>query len=185
MSWLTDLAGKAENFLNKVDQGAATALSKQQAEMTGLAYDATDSSQYISAYKQQAPEYHPPPEVPSFITSAAVNIKKQKATLLSGTANVSSASQTTPEVNDRPSSRPSSHFVRPKKTEPDDDLLFDFLNSSDKTLNGKVDAKKETPKTLSSQSLSRTSSLSSISTGTPSNKTSEDGSSKDHGQGSE
>ncbi|MGH0154523.1 UNVERIFIED_CONTAM: hypothetical protein FKN15_029851 [Acipenser sinensis] len=183
MSWLTDLAGKAENFLNKVDQGAATALSKQQAEMTGLAYDATDSSQYISAYKQQAPEYHPPPEVPSFITSAAVNIKKQKATLLSGTANVSSASQTTLEVNDRPSSRPSSHFVRPKKTEPDDDLLFDFLNSSDKTLNGKVDAKKETPKTLSSHSLSRTSSLSSISTGTPSNKTSEDGSSKDHGQG--
>ncbi|XP_058843520.1 golgin subfamily A member 5-like isoform X2 [Acipenser ruthenus] len=182
MSWLTDLAGKAENFLNKVDQGAATALSKQQAEMTALAYDATDSSQYISAYKQQAPEYHPPPEVPSFITSAAVNIKKQKATLLSGTANISSASQPTSEVNDRPSSRPSSHFVRPKKTEPDDDLLFDFLNSSDKTLNGKVDAKKEKPKTLSSQSLSRTSSLSSISTGTPSNKTSEDGSSKDHGQ---
>ncbi|XP_041122659.1 golgin subfamily A member 5-like [Polyodon spathula] len=181
MSWFTDLAGKAENFLNKVDQGAATVLSKQQAEMAGLAYDTTDSSQYISAYKQQAPEYHPPPEVPNFITSAAVNIKKQKATLLSGTANVSSASQT-PEVNDRPPSRPSSHFVRPKKTEPDDDLLFDFLNSSDKTLNGKVDSTKEKPKTLSCQSLSRTSSLSSISTGTHSNKTSEDGSSKD-GQG--
>ncbi|XP_041132417.1 golgin subfamily A member 5-like isoform X2 [Polyodon spathula] len=182
MSWLSDLAGKAENFLNKVDQGAATALSKQQAEMAGLAYDTTDSSQYISAYKQAAPEYHPPPEVPSFITSAAVNIKKQKATLLSGTANVSSAKQATPEVNDRPSSRPSSHFVRPKKTEPDDDLLFDFLNSSDKTLNGKVDTKKEKPKTVSSQSQSRTSSLSSISTGAPSNKTSEDGFSKDHGQ---
>ena len=30
MSWFTDIAGKAENLLNKIDQNAATVLSEQQ-----------------------------------------------------------------------------------------------------------------------------------------------------------
>ncbi|MBN3309659.1 GOGA5 protein, partial [Amia calva] len=198
MSWFTELAGKAEDFLNKVDQGAATALSKQQQllqlqqqqQQQGRgtnSYNPEDSySDYTSAYQKQDAHLPPPAEAPSFISAVAGNIKKQKATLLAGTANVSGAPRTsasthTPTNTDGGSSRPSSQFVRPKKTEPDDDLLFDFLNSTDKSLNGKLDAKKDKP-CSSSQGLSRTSSLGSISISTQSVKTSEEGSSKDPGQ---
>lgn len=34
MSWFTDIAGKAEHFLNKVDQGAASALQAEQLQKT-------------------------------------------------------------------------------------------------------------------------------------------------------
>uniref|UniRef100_W5N6Q4 Golgin subfamily A member 5 n=1 Tax=Lepisosteus oculatus TaxID=7918 RepID=W5N6Q4_LEPOC len=184
MSWLADIAGKAEDFLNKVDQGAASALSKQQERVT-FAYDAADSaSQYAGAYHgHEAGPPRAPPEAPSFVTAAAGNIKKQQATLLAGTANVASAPRPALGTSDAGSSR--APFVRPKKTEPDDDLLFDFLNSTDKSLTGKLDAKREKPKAAaaaSSQGLSRASSLSSISTSTQSVKTSEDGSSREQGQ---
>ncbi|XP_069049463.1 golgin subfamily A member 5 [Lepisosteus oculatus] len=184
MSWLADIAGKAEDFLNKVDQGAASALSKQQERVT-FAYDAADSaSQYAGAYHgHEAGPPRAPPEAPSFVTAAAGNIKKQQATLLAGTANVASAPRPALSTSDAGSSR--APFVRPKKTEPDDDLLFDFLNSTDKSLTGKLDAKREKPKAAaaaSSQGLSRASSLSSISTSTQSVKTSEDGSSREQGQ---
>uniref|UniRef100_W5N6R1 Golgin subfamily A member 5 n=1 Tax=Lepisosteus oculatus TaxID=7918 RepID=W5N6R1_LEPOC len=120
MSWLADIAGKAEDFLNKVDQGAASALSKQQ---------------YAGAYHgHEAGPPRAPPEAPSFVTAAAGNIKKQQATLLAGTANVASAPRPALGTSDAGSSR--APFVRPKKTEPDDDLLFDFLNSTDKSLTG-------------------------------------------------
>ncbi|MBN3312664.1 GOGA5 protein, partial [Atractosteus spatula] len=185
MSWLADIAGKAEDFLNKVDQGAASALSKQQERVT-FAYDAADSaSQYAGAYHgHEAGPPRAPPEAPSFVTAAAGNIKKQQVTLLAGTANVASAPRPALGTSDVGSSR--APFVRPKKTEPDDDLLFDFLNSTDKSLTGKLDAKREKPKAAaaaSSQGLSRASSLSSISTSTQSVKTSEDGSSREQGQG--
>ncbi|XP_028677135.1 golgin subfamily A member 5 isoform X1 [Erpetoichthys calabaricus] len=178
MSWFTDFAGKAEDFLNRVDQGAATALSRQQVDASATSFDNEDlTNSYSSVYRHRVSEKPSQPETPSFISAAADNIKKQKATLLAGTANISSASPTSLDSNNG-SSRPSSHFVRPQKKELDDDLLFDFLNSSDKTINGKVETKKEKSKIHSSQELSRTSSLSSLSTSTHSIKASEDDSGK-------
>uniref|UniRef100_A0A8C2Q387 Golgin subfamily A member 5 n=1 Tax=Cyprinus carpio TaxID=7962 RepID=A0A8C2Q387_CYPCA len=117
MSWFVDLAGKAENFLNKVDQGAASALTKNTQK------DSISSSSHGSS---------------AFISTAAGNIKKSNATVLAGTANVSS---TMPLGS---SSKVSSNFVRPKKPEVNDDLLFDFLNSSDPPQSERKEVRRET-----------------------------------------
>ncbi|XP_077092753.1 golgin subfamily A member 5 [Siphateles boraxobius] len=212
MSWLVDLAGKAENFLNKVDQGAATALTKN-AHQSSLSYnspDTKDSIQYNSAaYSSTHDQQHRDSISPTslgnsaFISAAAGNIKKPKATVLAGTANVSS---TMPLGS---SSKVSSNFVRPKKPEVNDDLLFDFLNSSDPPQSERKEVRRETaskalgltqtqmpPLSLASdlqlgpsvsatpsstQGLSRNSSLSSLSNSTHSVKT-EDDSTRDQSQ---
>ncbi|XP_028836715.1 golgin subfamily A member 5 isoform X2 [Denticeps clupeoides] len=198
MSWLADLAGKAEDFLNKVDQGAAQALTKQQAQKSSFSsYDTTNEvSQFnLHNYRTAAPDTQSSPrERPDFISAAAGNIKKSSATHLSSENSGSSAS----------SLKPSSSFVRPKKAELNDDLLFDFLNSSDPLLGERKDVKQDVPKAdevipapatpnvprvvpsassspPSTKGLSRTSSLSSISTSGHSVKT-EDGSAKDPSQ---
>ncbi|XP_036431078.1 golgin subfamily A member 5 [Colossoma macropomum] len=144
MSWFADLAGRAEDFLNKVDQGAATALTKHSTQKSSLSSynpaDLVDSSQQSSA--AYAASYEPPhgytgssssQETPGFISAAAGNIKKSKATVLAGTANVSNVTHlgSAPTGSGSGAVRASSGFVRPKKPEVDDDLLFDFLNSSD------------------------------------------------------
>uniref|UniRef100_A0A8C9W2Y0 Golgin subfamily A member 5 n=1 Tax=Scleropages formosus TaxID=113540 RepID=A0A8C9W2Y0_SCLFO len=138
MSWFADLAGKAEDFLNKVDQGAASALTKHQ-NRAAISYDTTDSSvgPYSTTHTPSPPaQQHNSQDAPGFITAAASNIKRSKATLLAGTANVSSAGTI----------KASSNFVRPKKAEPNDDILFDFLNSTDPASSRKRDTKKEQPK---------------------------------------
>uniref|UniRef100_A0A8D3D1A5 Golgin subfamily A member 5 n=1 Tax=Scophthalmus maximus TaxID=52904 RepID=A0A8D3D1A5_SCOMX len=120
MSWFTDLAGKAETFLNKVDQGAATALNHHA---------------YASSH-----------DAPGFISAAAGNIKRSSATLLAGTANVAtstlSGSGSSAASN---SAKTSSGFVRPRKSEQDvdDDMLFDFLNSSDPPASNRRDSRRE------------------------------------------
>lgn len=166
MSWLVDLAVKAEDLLNLVDQGAATALSKSKEGEVIL----DSAADYIG---------HDPPEKPkekqsgytksAFISSAAGNIKNQKATLLAGTANVKSISRKTTETShstpidsslsapiapshSAPSLRTSSHFVRRKKSEPDDEQLFDFLNSSEKVHNGALESRRESSREASGQS---------------------------------
>ncbi|CAH2327714.1 golgin subfamily A member 5 [Pelobates cultripes] len=148
MSWFTDLAGKAEDLLNLVDQGAATALSKSKED------DVLLTGSYPSAGLEQENEKntdkHQSYGKSSFISSAADNIKHQKATMLAGTANVKTGTRTAMEVSHSSSSVPShratNQFVRRKKSEPDDELLFDFLNSSDKVHNSSLDSKKETSK---------------------------------------
>uniref|UniRef100_A0A671KYZ6 Golgin subfamily A member 5 n=1 Tax=Sinocyclocheilus anshuiensis TaxID=1608454 RepID=A0A671KYZ6_9TELE len=132
MSWFVDLAGKAEDFLNKVDQGAASALTTntQKSSLSYNSPDTTDSIQYNSAAYSSTQQHRDSISSSShgtsaFISTAAGNIKKSNATVLASTANVSS---TTPLGS---SSKASSNFVRPKKPEVNDDLLFDFLNSSD------------------------------------------------------
>ncbi|XP_030627653.1 golgin subfamily A member 5 isoform X2 [Chanos chanos] len=212
MSWFTDLAGRAEDFLNKVDQGAATALSKHQSQ-TSSTYSAAEPSQ-TSEYSSTDYNYDPQHgyrgsssssssrETQSdFITAAASNIKKSRATVLAGSANITS---TTPlgsssTTNAPASFKQTSNFVRPKKPEMDDELLFDFLNSSDPPRTERREVRRETPRATgsaegaaavpsapgtphSAQGLSRTSSLSSLSTSTHSVKT-EDGSSRDQHQG--
>lgn len=220
MSWLVDLAGKAEDFLNKVDQGAASALTKN-AQQSSLSYnspDTKDSIQYNSAAYSSTHEQQHRDSISAsslgnsaFISAAAGNIKKPKATVLAGTSNVSSAMPL------GSSSKVSSNFVRPKKPEVNDDLLFDFLNSSDPPQSERKEVRRETAsKALgptggstqtqmppvsvasdlqmgpsvtatpsSTQGLSRNSSLSSLSNSSHSVKSfkTEDGSTRDQSQG--
>lgn len=214
MSWFVDLAGKAEDFLNKVDQGAATALTKpnQKSSLSYNSPDATDSTQYNAAAYSSTQQHRDSISASSqgtstFISAAAGNIKKSKATVLAGTANVSS---TTPLGS---SSKASSNFVRPRKSEVNDDLLFDFLNSSDPPQSEKKEVRRETvskafsptgvsaqsqmptvslasdlhmgpsvtPTPSSTQGLSRNSSLGSLSNSSHSVKT-EDSSTRDQSQ---
>ncbi|XP_051946606.1 golgin subfamily A member 5-like [Xyrauchen texanus] len=214
MSWIVDLAGKAEVLLNKVDQGAATALTKHSAQKSSLLYnspDTTDSIRYNSAaYSSTHDQHHRDSlstsshEASAFISTAAGNIKKSKATILAGTTNISS---TMPLGS---SSKVSTNFVRPIKPEVNDDLLFDFLNSSDPPQSERKEVRRETvskvlgpavgstqtqvPPTFvasdlqlgpsvtaassSTQGLSRNSSLSSLTNSSHSVKT-EDGSTRD------
>ncbi|KAG8540443.1 hypothetical protein GDO81_019288 [Engystomops pustulosus] len=153
MSWFADLAGKAEDLLNLVDQGAATALSKSKDEIPTVE-SPTD-------YYQEKPQESRSQSYgkASFISSAADNIKHQKATLLAGTANVKSTIRTSTDISHSTSSnvathRTASQFVRRKKSEPDDEQLFDFLNSSDKVHNGVLESKRENNKETVSTSQS-------------------------------
>uniref|UniRef100_A0A8C3Q1N1 Golgin subfamily A member 5 n=1 Tax=Chrysolophus pictus TaxID=9089 RepID=A0A8C3Q1N1_CHRPC len=181
MSWFADLAGKAEDLLNRVDQGAASALNKKDAASNAV-FDSKnlDSANEYSELSQHARELkYQTSSKAAYISSAADNIKNQKATILAGTANVKPARRTNSEVASSvesvSTSRASSHFVRRKKSEPDDELLFDFLNSSEKEPNARMDSKKEKSK-APVQNHSRTSNISSVSTSTQSAVTTEDNS---------
>ncbi|NXS19913.1 GOGA5 protein, partial [Mystacornis crossleyi] len=187
MSWLADLAGKAEDLLNRVDQGAASALSKKDTSSSAV-YDNRnlDSANEYSEVRQHTGELkYQTSSKAAYISSAADNIKHQKATILAGTANVRTARRTSSEavspVENASTPRAASHFVRRKKSEPDDELLFDFLNSSEKEPNGRIDSKKEKSKAPVLQNHSRTSSISSVSTSTQSAKTAEDNSIRSQG----
>ncbi|XP_060036922.1 golgin subfamily A member 5 isoform X2 [Erinaceus europaeus] len=116
MSWLADLAGKAEDLLNRVDQGAATALSKKETPGHG-GHGGGPSDPAAEGVGHQAPL--PAPRVPPQTPQA-------------------------PEGAGGP--RPSSQFVRRKRSEPDDELLFDFLNSPQKEPAGRAGARKERSK---------------------------------------
>lgn len=220
MSWFADFAGKAEHFLNKVDQGAATALSKNQDRtsysLESYEGDSTDSSVYSgTGYKADTAEtqhaYAPSYEASSYISAVAGNIKRSNATLLAGTANVSSSTSLGSASTAPSTVKASSSFVRRKKSEQDvnDDLLFDFLNSSDPPASDRKEVRREplkvsvpvaevqnptpppsvAPLTIpsapstppSTRGVSRTSSISSLSA--HSIKTSEDGSARDQSQG--
>ncbi|XP_041070665.1 golgin subfamily A member 5 [Carcharodon carcharias] len=183
MSWLVELAGKAEDFLNKVDQGAAAALLTTPIENVAPSHtinaEASSSSQYSALNQLGSKSDQQVHSNISYVSSAAGNIKRQKATQLAGASNVSLPSRTFEVTAGAPASsslsRPSTQFVRPKKIEPNDDQLFDFLNSSEKSLNGRVDNKRETTKPSTPKSHSRTSSLSSVSACTINMKTAEEG----------
>ncbi|KAM6275138.1 golgin subfamily A member 5 [Porphyrio hochstetteri] len=187
MSWLADLAGKAEDLLNRVDQGAASALSKKD-QTSSAVYDNKNldsASEYSELHQHTGELKYQTPSKAAYISSAADNIKHQKATILAGTANVKPARRTASEVASQvegaSTPRASSHFVRRKKSEPDDELLFDFLNSSEKEPNGRVDSKREKSKAPVLQNHSRTSSVSSVSASTQSARTTADSSIRSQG----
>lgn len=148
MSWFTDLAGKAEDFLNKVDQGAATALSKSQQRTSSFSSTYEVESETINPEVTPA-HYTSTHNTQSFISAAAGNIKKSNATILAGTANVPTAAN---------AAKTPSGFVRPKKSDEDvnDDLLFDFLNSSDPPAANRRDSKREIVKVTVTETLSPT-----------------------------
>ncbi|XP_041809859.1 golgin subfamily A member 5 [Chelmon rostratus] len=152
MSWFADLAGKAEDFLNKVDQGAATALTKSQARTSSFSSsyeeESTVKHEYNTAgYKTNAAVTHhtyaSSDDAPSYISAAAGNIKRSNATLLASSANIASSPSGSSSAPN--SAKTSSGFVRPKKSEEhvDDDMLFDFLNSSDPPVNNRRDSRRE------------------------------------------
>lgn len=175
MSWFADLAGKAEDLLNRVDQGAATALRKENS--SNLSY--SKSTDYPEHHQQNTDLTYQTGPKATYISSAADNIRHQKATILAGTANVKVGSRTAREaphsVENASASRPSSQFVRRKKSEPDDELLFDFLNSSQKEPTGRVELKKEKGKTPVFPS-SQTANVSSVNTSGTTVKAAEDNS---------
>nr|XP_033807130.1 golgin subfamily A member 5 isoform X2 [Geotrypetes seraphini] len=184
MSWFTDLAGRAEDLLNRVDQGAATALSKSRDNVDYLMYDSTNSdisSQHLEQQQQSTELNYQTYAKANYISSAADNIKQHKSTMLAGTANVKVGSRTSKEPPPSPTGnvavpKPFTQFVRRKKSEPDDEQLFDFLNSSEKASNGKMETRKEKSKDTGSLSHSRASSVSSVATSTLSIKPTEDNS---------
>lgn len=220
MSWFADLAGKAEDFLNKVDQGAASALSKNQTRTSSFVSSYEGEATVIPAYNTEGYKtntavthhaYASSHDAPSYISAAAGNIKKSNAPLQAGIANVA----TTPSGSGSSisnSAKSSSGFVRPKKSDQDvdDDMLFDFLNSSDPPVSSsRRDSRRELvkavvpvteaenptappsaiPQTIpsapstppSTRGVSRASSMSSLSA--HSIKTSEDSSAKQQSQG--
>ncbi|NWU89670.1 GOGA5 protein, partial [Upupa epops] len=185
MSWLADLAGKAEDLLNRVDQGAASALSKKDAASSTVNKNLDSTREYSQLHQHTGELKYQTSSKAGYISSAADNIKHHKATILAGTANVKPVCKTPPEVSSPVESvstlRTASHFVRRKKSEPDDELLFDFLNSSEKEPNGRMHSKKERSKAPVLQNHSRTSSISSVSTSTHSVKTTEDSSIRSQG----
>ncbi|XP_066468281.1 golgin subfamily A member 5 [Tiliqua scincoides] len=180
MSWFAELAGKAEDLLNRVDQGAASALSKKESagNVTYGSSNLNVVSEYPKLHQEAREQQYQTTPKSSFISSAADNIKHQKVTILAGTANVKATSRTavenSPSVDAGSTPRPSSQFVRRKKSEPNDELLFDFLNSSEKEPNGRMDLKREKSQAAAAQNHSRTSSISSLSVSSQSIKTGED-----------
>ncbi|XP_056152451.1 golgin subfamily A member 5 isoform X2 [Lampris incognitus] len=211
MSWFTDLAGKAEDFLNKVDQGAATALSKSQERASSFASpgEGGDSVEYKTDTALAHVAYASSHDAPGYISAAAGNIRRSNATLLAGTANAPGAPFESAMSPPNPA-KASSGFVRRKKSSPDlnDDMLFDFLNSTDTPTSDRKDVRQDVLKVSvpvaevqnppppppvaphavpsapstppSTRGVSRASSLSSLSS--HSVKTSEDSSGKDQSQ---
>ncbi|XP_057714503.1 golgin subfamily A member 5 [Corythoichthys intestinalis] len=143
MSWFAEFAGKAESFLNQVDQGAATALSKGHNKTSSLAsyYDG-DSAMVHPEYKAETGEmsHH----ASSFISSAAGNIKKSApATASAHKQALGRTSKAPPSASS--SSSASSGFVKRKKSahDVDDDMLFDFLNSSEPPVSVRRDSRRD------------------------------------------
>ncbi|XP_005343534.1 golgin subfamily A member 5 [Microtus ochrogaster] len=173
MSWFADLAGRAEDLLNRVDQGAATALRKENT--SNIFY--SKNTDYPELHQQNTDSTYQTGPKANYISSAADNIRQQKATVIAGTANVKAGSRPSREAS-HPTEhssvpRPSSQFVRRKKSEPDDELLFDFLNSSQKEPTGRVEIKKEKGKVPVFPS-SQSSSVSSVDTSVTTTKPTEE-----------
>lgn len=146
MSWLADLAEKAEDFLNKMDQGAATALSQNQDRPPSFSATyggelTVKPEQYSTSAAMIRHSCASSDNTPSYISATASSIKRSNATLLAGTANMTSIS-TGAGSNPPISAKVSSGFLRPKKEKDvDDDMLFNFLNSSDHPVSNRGDSK--------------------------------------------
>uniref|UniRef100_A0A1A7Y890 Golgin subfamily A member 5 n=1 Tax=Iconisemion striatum TaxID=60296 RepID=A0A1A7Y890_9TELE len=147
MAWFADLAGKAEDFLNKVDQGAATALSTSQMKTSSFS-SSYEGESVVAAYKTELAgtqhTFASSHDATSYISAAASNIKKSNATLLAGTANVPMTPSASGSTISN-SAKTSTGFVRPKKSEQDvdDDMLFNFLNSSEPPVSSRRDSRRE------------------------------------------
>ncbi len=178
MSFFTNLAGKAEELLNRVDQSAATALNTSGTEDSADQADWKPTHQaadpmikavytpYLSQHAAAKLEHN------AMITSASVpsNLNKLNAdkgylSQVSKAANTNSKQMTRPANTNKP---PASSCMTTARLSPKtvakrdmDDELFEFLNSPD---NGGPDSKKHDrlAKTIANGKHSRQSSTSSI-----------------------
>ena len=110
--------------------------------MSTSRYSSTGYKTDTSVTQQHA--YASPHDATGFISTAAPNIKRSNLTLLAGTANVSTSASNAPTSSNN-TVKASSGFVRRKKSEQDvdDDMLFDFLNSSDPPSGDRKDLRRE------------------------------------------
>ncbi|XP_019727925.1 golgin subfamily A member 5 [Hippocampus comes] len=144
MSWFVEFAGKAENFLNQVDQGAATALSKGQNKTSSLAsyYDGDGAAVHPEYKAETSTVSH---YTSSFISSAAGNIKKAASAPVITLAHTQASSKTSKAPHSASSSSSSSGFAKRKKSslDVDDDMLFDFLNSSEPPVSNRREPRRD------------------------------------------
>lgn len=106
MSWLADIAGKAENFLNKVDQGAASALQKENLKNT-----------FHGSYNEVTQAENPPvPPAKKYVTGIV-------------TKSPLPVSETTHSPEHKSLTKPKLVVSRDRNQE-DDEKLLAFLNSA-------------------------------------------------------
>lgn len=167
MSWLSGITGKAEDFLNKLDNSAAQALNVTKSE--GENYTGTitgsiaDHSSYKSTYSSHggisstgkshslSTKSNVGDPTSSFVSTP---IKQKNVKSTTGTPGGSLQSQKSPLTSDVTTTTKSSSSSKNKLDT--DEALFEFLNSSEPVDNSKV---KTTP--ASSARHSRQSSTSS------------------------
>ncbi|XP_061825014.1 golgin subfamily A member 5 [Nerophis lumbriciformis] len=153
MSWLADFAGRAEDFLNKVDQGAATALNTNEGRTSPLTSfyegDAAVQSEYKTEgfNKTSGASHH----ATSYISSAAGTIKKSSSAPMTTSISMSSTlsgKEASGGTSNPAKAASSSGFVRRKKSQHDvdDDMLFDFLNSSELPVGARRDSSRDAVK---------------------------------------
>lgn len=119
MSWFTDLAGKAEQLLNKVDQTAAVALKKDDVEGLGT------PGRYFPSHTQSPLALQRTEERLSNTTSVT-----QLATPISGSVGVTPHSTPVGRTQSKiPSPQAKPVFKVKSKQQMEDEKLFEFLNS--------------------------------------------------------
>ena len=138
MAWLSGLTGKAENFLNSLDQTAAKVLHEQEAHTKQT--EAVSSAAASSYVAEHTPYLSQKPLTPSqSVPSKLFDYKKDD--------------NTPDSSNSSPKTKPDTQSAKKKVDK--DEALFEFLNSSDP-----VDRRKSTP--ANSARHSRQSSASSV-----------------------
>ncbi|GAB1609746.1 golgin subfamily A member 5-like [Argonauta hians] len=156
MSWLSGLTGKAEDFLNRIDQSAAEALTKEE---SSRANKPIINNYYANTNPSHSGTSWETPKVPSMWSSHSVpsNLNDMNSV----NADVNSSMVSTPLKHSKKFSNLSSAAATtassssPTKTntkKDSDDALFEFLNETTKVSSGY---------TSSSNKHSRQSSLSS------------------------
>ena len=132
MSWLTDLAGRAEALLDKMDQAAATSLQDAGIADTSLREESTPLRPTSEAppppppSARSAPAYEPTVRTPSPAAQGDGSV----AQLLVGSASKSAMLMRPREGSAVvTSSPPRLSSYKSSATAPTDDSLFEFLNS--------------------------------------------------------
>ncbi|XP_053376970.1 golgin subfamily A member 5-like isoform X4 [Mercenaria mercenaria] len=146
MAWLSGLTGKAENFLNSLDQTAAKVLheNEESGHSPNLSRKSVKTEQTVPLSSGWSPFLTPEKSVPS----------SQSATKIYD-SNLSKQSNELPQDASLASTKPKTDPASTKKKTDKDEALFEFLNSPEPT-----DRRKSTP--ANSTRHSRQSSASSV-----------------------
>ncbi|XP_029642822.1 golgin subfamily A member 5 [Octopus sinensis] len=132
MSWLSDLTGKAEDFLNRIDQSAAEALTKDE---VARANKPIANSYYANSESGHSGNTWEAPKVPSLWSSHSVpsNLNDMN----NSNTDLNSSMVSTPlKQSKKFSNAVSSSPTRNSKKKDSDDALFEFLNETKKISSG-------------------------------------------------